>query len=257
MKKYILPLLLLSMLFSCKSKKVISNTSSTKSKKELTKAEKILLKAFNAHGGKKYDTAHYEFIFRKKKYTFHNNGPSYTYTVTYEKDGQINSNELNNNGLIRKVDGKEVEISKKEYDSHFGALNSVIYFATLPHKLYDPAVMKSYKGATTIKGKEYEVLEITFKQEGGGQDHDDEYYYWINKATNRIDYLAYNYLVNNGGVRFRTAYNQRIVDGILFQDYVNYKAEVGTPLAELPALFEKEALKKLSVIETEAVVNLK
>lgn len=256
MKKYILPFLLFSILFSCKPKETITNASSMGSKK-LTKADKILAKAFAAHGGKKYNKAHYEFIFRKKKYTFRNDGPNYNYTVTYERNGQTNFNQLDNNGLIRKVDGKKVEISEKEYNAHFGALNSVIYFATLPHKLYDPAVMTSYKGATTIKGKEYEVLEITFKKEGGGQDHEDEYYYWINKATDQIDYLAYNYLVNNGGVRFRTAYNQRKVDGILFQDYVNYKADVGTPLADLPRLFEKDVLKKLSVIETESVVSLK
>ncbi len=243
--------------FSCKPKEVATATSQIMSKKALTKSEKILAKAYNSHGGKKYDTAHYEFIFRKKKYTFHNKNSNYTYTVTYEKDGLINIIELNNNGLIRKVAGKKMELTKKEYDSHFSSLNSVIYFATLPHKLYDPAVKKSYKGETTIKEKEYDVVEITFNEEGGGQDHDDEFYYWINKETNQIDYLAYNYQVNNGGVRFRSAYNQRMVSGILFQDYINYKAEIGTPLADLPALFEKEKLKKLSVIETEKVVNLK
>lgn len=251
MKKNILFFLFISILFlTCKPKENISASPQSK-------AEKIMAKALKAHGGKKYDTAHYEFVFRKKKYTFHNESAKYTYTVTYERNGQTNINELNNDELIRSVDGKKVEISKKEYNSHLGALNSVIYFATLPHKLYDPAVMKSYVGETTIKGKKYEVLEITFKEENGGPDHDDEYYYWINKETHRIDYLAYNYLVNNGGVRFRTAYNQRVVDGVLFQDYVNYKANVGTPLADLPALFEKNELKELSVIATEDVINLK
>ena len=227
-----------------------------RSKQKMDKSERILFKAFNAHGGKKYDTAHYSFIFRKKKYTFHNENSNYTYTVTYEKNGEENFIELKNDGLTRKVNGKEVELSEKEQASHLGSLNSVIYFATLPHKLYDPAIKRSYQGETTIKGKEYDVLEVTFNEEGGGPDHDDEYYYWINKETNRVDYLAYNYQVNNGGVRFRTAYNPRVVNGILFQDYVNYKADVGTPLASLPKLFEKEALKKLSVIETENVVEL-
>lgn len=236
--------------FTCKPKENISASPQSK-------AEKILAKALKAHGGKKYDKAHYEFIFRKKKYTFHNEGAKYTYTVTYQKDGKINVNELGNDGLIRKVDGKLVTPSEREYNSYVGGLNSVVYFATLPHKLYDPAVMKSYVGETTIKGKRYEVLEITFREEGGGPDHDDEYYYWINKETNRIDYLAYNYQVNSGGVRFRTAYNPRVVDGILFQDYVNYKAAVGTPLSDLPGLFEKNQLKELSVIATENVINLK
>ena len=66
----------------------------------------------------------------------------------------------------------------------------------------------------------------------------------------------YKRQVNGGGVRFRAAYNTRTVGGILFQDYVNYKAPVGTPLADLPVLYEKEELKKLSVIATESVVKL-
>ena len=255
-KNIFLVLSITMLIFSCQSKKVATTSYQMRAKQEMDKSERILFKAFNSHGGKKYDSAHYSFIFRNKKYTFHNENSNYTYTVTYEKNGEENLIELKNDGLTRKVDGKEVELSKKEYDSHLGSLNSVIYFATLPHKLYDPAVKRSYQGETTIKGKEYDVLEVTFNEEGGGPDHDDEYYYWINKETNRVDYLAYNYQVNSGGVRFRTAYNPRMVNGILFQDYVNYKADVGTPLASLPGLFEKEALKKLSVIETEDVVKL-
>ena len=258
MKKNILLILsIILLLFSCKSNKVGTASYQMRSKQKMTTAERVLSRAFDAHGGDKYDTAHYSFIFRKKKYTFHNENTNYTYTVSYDRDGKKNIIELKNDGLTRKIDGKKIEISEKEYVSHLGSLNSVVYFATLPHKLYDPAVNKAYHGETTIKGKSYEVIEITFNQEGGGPDFEDEYYYWINKETNRVDYLAYNYLVNNGGVRFRTAYNPRMVNGILFQDYVNYKADVGTPLASLPGLFEKDALKKLSVIETENVVEIK
>ena len=52
------------------------------------------------------------------------------------------------------------------------------------------------------------------------------------------------------------AYNTRVIDGITFQDYINYKAAVGTALKDLPALYEKGKLKELSKIETENVVNL-
>ena len=258
MKVFTVLLLLVAICFcSCKSK-IATASAQMQQNKELTRADKILASAFQAHGGEKYKTAHYAFVFRDKKYTFQNKNAKYTYTVSYEKDGKKNVNQLDNDGLIRTIDGEKVTgLSEKAYNGYVGAINSVIYFVTLPYKLYDPAVNKSYQGETTIKGKKYEILKITFNEEGGGPDHDDEYYYWINQKTNRIDYLAYNYLVNNGGVRFRSAYNPRVVDGILFQDYVNYKAEVGTPLADLPALFEQKALKQLSLIETEEVVHLK
>ena len=68
--------------------------------------------------------------------------------------------------------------------------------------------------------------------------------------------MAYSYSVNDGGVRFRSAYNPRTIDGIRFQDYINWEAPVGTPLKDLPALFEKDKLKELSRIETVDVRNL-
>ncbi len=217
------------------------------------KADKIIAKCMEAHGGDRYDRAHYSFVFRGKTYEFKNDQLNYSYKMTKTKDGITTVDVLDNHGLKRLVDGKSVILSERENTGYSKALNSVIYFATLPYKLKDKAVNKSYVGTETIMGKNYEVVQITFNEEGGGADHDDTFYYWINKEDYIIDFLAYNYTVNKGGVRFRTANNRRIVDGIVFQDYVNYKAEVGTPLADLPKLWEKGALKELSKIDTENV----
>ena len=120
----------------------------------------------------------------------------------------------------------------------------------------DKSVNKKHVGKTSIKEKNYDVVQVTFDKEGGGKDHDDQYHYWINDETHLIDYLAYNYTVNKGGVRFRSAYNTRSIDGIIFQDYINYKAPVGTPLINLPKLYEADQLKQLSLIKTENVVKL-
>ncbi|MGB5274183.1 MAG: DUF6503 family protein, partial [Flavobacteriaceae bacterium] len=118
------------------------------------------------------------------------------------------------------------------------------------------AVNKTYAGETTIKEKNYDVLEITFDQKGGGKDHDDEFMYWIDTDTKHIHYLAYRYSSSGGGVRFRSAYNPRMVSGIRFQDFINYEAPVGTPLDSLPGLYEAGKLKELSKIETANVVCL-
>lgn len=253
MKIISLSCLSILLLFACKMQK----NGTANNQKTLTKADKILAKTITAHGGKKYDQAHYEFVFRKNKYSFKNDGSQYRYTAVKMKDGQKIVDVLDNNNFTRTINGNPTRLSEKQSKGYTGALNSVIYFATLPHKLQDPAVNLSYIGTTQIKGKNYEILEVNFDEEGGGTDHDDEFYYWISTTTNLIDYLAYNYQVNGGGVRFRSAYNTRKVDGIIFQDYVNYKAEVGTSLADLPKLLEVNKLKKLSVIETENVVQVK
>lgn len=222
----------------------------------MTPGERIITDCIRAHGGTLYDKAHYSFVFRDKQYEFNNNGSEYSYQVRVLKDGVTRTDVLDNSGFSRTENGKVLSLTEKQKSGYGNALNSVIYFATLPHKLQDKAVHKKYGGSNTIEGKQYEVVEVTFSEEGGGTDHDDTFHYWINKETNLIDFLAYDYHVNGGGVRFRTAYNTRRVGGIIFQDYVNYKAVVGTALADLPDLWVAGKLKELSRIETEDVQKL-
>ena len=234
-------------LYSCKTK-VAS--------KQFTPAEKLLQECVDAHGGTLYDKAHYEFVFRGNKYTFQNDNGTYVYTSIKEKEGQVTFDKMENHAFSRTVDNEVINLDEKKQASYGASLNSVIYFATLPHKLQDPAVNLMIKEPVKIKDETYDVLQVSFDEEGGGKDHDDIYYYWINSKTKRLDYLAYNFHVNNGGVRFRSAYNTRNVNGILFQDYINYKAPVGTPLSELPSLYTQDKLTELSVIATEDVKSL-
>ncbi|SEL63719.1 hypothetical protein SAMN04488008_104396 [Maribacter orientalis] len=218
--------------------------------------QSIVNKAIIAHGGTLYDSAHYQFVFRDKLYSFENQ-KGYTYKVS-SKDSLGNQIEdiLKDGKLARTVNNELVELSKKDIAKYSEALNSVIYFATLPHKLNDKAVQKEGVGETIIKGEDYDVVKVTFGKVGGGKDFDDVFMYWINKKSHYINYLAYSYSVNDGGVRFRSAYNPRTIDGIRFQDYINWEAPVGTPLTELPAMFEKGKLKELSRIETTDIQNL-
>ncbi|AXG69243.1 hypothetical protein KORDIASMS9_01463 [Kordia sp. SMS9] len=241
---------------STKETETVSNTNTKEIAKTTDKATEILQATIQAHGGKLYDQAKFQFTFRGTNYRFKNDGDKYMYSSYRFKEGTSTKDELANGTFSRKVNDSTVTLSDKKQASAIGALNSVIYFATLPHKLNDKAVNVSFVEETTIKEQLYDVLKVTFNQDGGGEDFEDEYHYWINQKTKKIEYLAYNYQVNDGGVRFRSAYNVRVVDGITFQDYINYKADVGTPLKDLPALYEKGNLKELSRIETQNIINL-
>ena len=223
----------------------------------IAKGEAILASAIAAHGGEAYETAHYKFVFRGKTYTFHNQKELYTYTMTRNKDGQTTLDKLNNEGFVRTIDGEEAELTTKQLNGIREGLNSVLYFTMLPYKLQDQAVNAVYVREQIIKDQTYDLVQVTFDQEGGGKDHDDTFLYWINQRSNTMDYLAYSYHVNGGGVRFRSAYNTRQVEGILFQDYINYKADKTTPLENLPAFWEENSLKELSLIVIEEVKSLK
>jgi hypothetical protein len=66
-----------------------------------------------------------------------------------------------------------------------------------------------------------------------------------------MDFFAYSYQTEGGGVRFRESINKVKVDGVIFQDYNNFKAELGTELSNLPSMFENKELELLSKIELE------
>tara|TARA_R110002167_G_scaffold36686_10_gene115883 strand:- start:1 stop:804 length:804 start_codon:yes stop_codon:yes gene_type:complete len=257
----LIPLIVVLLSLSCKTKEHDSSPTQPQTKGQAissdpaqhNKADTLLMEAYQAHGGNKYNYAHFSFDFRKKQYTFQNRKDGYRYTVAYLDQGREIMDILENGKLTHLVDGLGVEMTEKDHAKYFEAINSVIYFATLPHKLNDKAVIKTYEGSTTIKGIAYDILGITFEQKGGGKDHDDQFHYWINTETKTIDYLAYNYQSGKGGVRFRSAYNPRTVAGIRFQDYINYEAPVNTPLKQLPKLYEEGRLKELSKIELEHI----
>ncbi|MCW2119297.1 DUF6503 family protein [Flavobacterium sp. 7A] len=260
MKKNII-LLCITALFilSCNKKKNTKETTvlndNVTIEKPLSKGDSIVNSAIMAHGGKLFDKADFSFNFREKIYRFENDGTQYSYSSESQKGDSLVKDIMTSGKFDRTINNKLQTLSKEEADRYSEALNSVIYFATLPYKLQDASVHKKYIEQKTIKSKKYDVIQVTFGQEGGGKDFDDEYMYWINKNTHKIDYLAYNYHVNEGGVRFRAAFNTRVIDGITFQDYINYEAPVGTDLKDLSSLYEQEKLKKLSNILTENVVN--
>jgi len=219
--------------------------------------EQIINEAIEAHGGVLYETANYSFVFRKKEYRFKYNKDQFTYSVKSTIKGKDIQDVLTNDAFERTMNGEPVKLSQKSIDKYSEALNSVIYFVALPYKLNDAAVNKTFVESISIKGSKYDVIKVTFNEEGGGKDHEDEFHYWVNQNTKKIDYLAYKYHVNGGGVRFRSAYNVRVIDGITFQDYINWKAPVGTQLKKLPALYEQNKLKELSRIISENITNLK
>jgi len=162
---------------------------------------------------------------------------------------------MDNNRLVRTIDGVEPEITEEKRAAYTRSVNSVVYFFRLPFGLNDPAVNKVYIGETDIKGKTYHEVKVTFAQEGGGEDFDDVFLYWFDKEDYSMDYLAYLYHTDEGGMRFREAINPRRVNGMLVQDYVNYKPEnEDIDIMTIDELFNAGKLEELSKIINENVV---
>lgn len=219
-----------------------------------SKAQEIVDKAIWAHGGKNYENLNLAFDFRSRHYTATRKGGLYTYTRAFtDSTGQV-QDYLSNDGFRREINGQPVDLPAERKQAFTNSVNSVIYFALLPFGLNDPAVQKKYLGEITLRDQPYHKIKITFAQEGGGVDHEDEFIYYIHQKTFLMDYFAYSYQTEGGGLRFRQAYNPKTVGEIRFQQYINYEPpHKEVALIDLDKLFEAGQLKELSRIELENI----
>jgi len=199
-------------------------------------------------------TASIDFTFRGRCYVSKRNHGSFQLERISSDSTGITHDILTNNKFQRYKNDTLIKVSDSMVTRYSNSLNSVHYFAQLPFGLNAPAVQKEIVGDAIIKGEPYFEIGVKFMEEGGGTDFQDEFVYWIHKEKYTVDYLAYSYATNGGGIRFREASYVRNVEGIRFVDYNNYQPQsLEVALRNLDALFEKGALKLLSKIETESV----
>lgn len=216
-------------------------------------AHQIVNNAIAAHGGSAYDELNLAFDFRDRHYTASRKDGQFTYTREFtDTTGRIRD-VLDNKGFTRFRNDKPVELSDEREGAFTRSVNSVIYFALLPYGLNDDPVNKVFVKETTIDGKPYDVIRVTFDAHEGG--HQDNYVYWFHRDQHTMDYFAYSYETDGGGIRFRKAVNPRKEGGILWQDYINYRPEdESVPIDSLEAMFVTGKLRKLSEIRMENIV---
>lgn len=217
---------------------------------EETDTHPMIQRTIGAHYPKGIDGKLIAFDFRDRSYTCSFDQGMFRFTRSYQLDRKQVLDTLDNVGFRRYVEGKRLLQSVEDSLKYMEGLNGVIYFGFLPHRLQDPAVMADSIESQTIKGVKYAVLRVRFTEEGGGSDYDDEFMFWFDRRSHRMDYFAYRYVRDGGGVRFREAVNRRSVEDMLIQDYINYKHENWQmPLDSMSILFDRGALQELSRIE--------
>jgi hypothetical protein len=217
----------------------------------LTDPQKIIDKSIEVAGGEKYLNTTIEFNFRGRHYIAKRNGGSFSYERIFQDSIGTIRDIVSNKGHIREINGMMEVLPDSMSVKYTASTNSVIYFALLPYGLNDPSVRKKYLGDTMIENKIFYKVEITFEQEGGGEDFQDVFQYWINREDFTIGYMAYSFSENDEtSLRFRKAINTRKVNGVQFYDYINYKPKANSvKMEELELLFTKGELEELSKIE--------
>ena len=239
MKKKIILLFLI--LVSCSNSSHISTSQ-------------IINKSIKAHGWDQEDFS-IVFDFRDYQYELKRKNKFYSFQRTTKKEGNVVKDLMSSKKKLKRfINNKYVELSDSMTNVFSNSLNSVMYFFQLPRPLKDQAVITKYLGLAKIFNEKYWTIKVTFKENGGGKDYQDEFRYWININNGQIDYLAYNYLTEGGGTRFRQAVNKQLNQGFIFQDYINFKPNVKfVSLDSLPILFEAGNLIKVSNIKNKNI----
>lgn len=223
-------------------------------------ADAVIDSAIVAHGGSVLDSAVVSFDFRGDQYRLRQENGQFHYRRTYRDslDRRVVEG-LTNDGPYRVVDGDTASLSDSETSSVKTTVNSVSYFALLPHPLDDPAVQPEYHGRDTIDGTAYHRIKVTFEQEGGGDDWEDVFMYWFATDTYAMDYLAYAFGLApddmDQGTRFREAYNIRRIGGARVADYMNYTSDTlsYSQMHQYPELRAQDALELVSRVEIDSV----
>ena len=213
-------------------------------------AEEILAKAIEVHGGENIYNSNVTFDFRDKHYKGSYANGNFKLSRHYSDTlGNKIVDMLTNDDFERSINDSLIAVTDKWEIKYSNSINSVFYFFRVPFNLKDPAVILSYVGTSTLEGTTYYKLKVAFNEEGGGEDFDDLFVYWINSDSYTLDYFAYEYSTDGGGKRFRKAINQRSENGWLISDFINYKPKsLAIEIEQYDSYFEDDGFKKLSEI---------
>lgn len=215
----------------------------------------IIERAREVHGADVLDQARVQFLFRDASYEVERDSGRFHYRRTYlDSLGREHVDVLDNDSLWKIVDGDTVAVPDSARGALLSSLNSVPYFSLLPYNLADPAVRARFLGSRTVGERAYDVVEVTFEEEGGGPDHEDRYVYWFDRVDHTIEYLAYYYHTDGGGSRFREAVNERTIGGVRFADYKNYRSDsIGQDIERYADIVGTPSLELVSVVEIDSV----
>lgn len=243
--KNILLITLGFLLFSCKEKTT-----------EITNANAVIDASIKVSGGSHIDTSIISFAFRDMHYRADRTGGKFRFERMFKDSLNEIKDVLSNSGFQRYRNDTLITIPDSMATKYTSSVNSVHYFSILPYGLNNSAVNKTYLEQVDLKDQTYHKIQITFSEEGGGEDFEDIFVYWVNKQTDKVDYLAYSFKEEDEGLglRFREAFNERYVNGVRIVDYNNYKPkEPSVALKDLDLLFLENKLELLSKIELKNV----
>jgi hypothetical protein len=174
----------------------------------------------------------------------------YEYEVTTVVRGKQRRVLTTNDKVEHWEDGDRVPVGDETEAQHLRDwVMQRIYFSFLPYRLNDPSVLKEDLGFEEWDGRRLRKVKVTFEP-GTSTDAQDQYVFWFDPATARLELFAYSYLRGEGGLRFRLPFNHRRVGGMLFFDQENWGVEgQGLSVDSITPAYVDTTMRRISTVE--------
>lgn len=217
----------------------------------------IVNRSIEHHGGDLYRHSETELRVCSKSGCFdvlaRLEGGLFEYDVRGEVNGKPRRVRVTNQSAERWDAGEPVPLDDEGRQAARDFASARVYFAFLPFRLNDPLVFKRDLGLERWGERELQKVKVTFAP-GSSSDASDEYLYWFDPETGRVEQFAYSYAGQNPGLRFRRAVNHRRVGGILFFDQENLGVEgPGLTVDAITPEFVRERMKPVSTVTLENI----
>lgn len=220
--------------------------------------QEIVERAIEHHGGDLFEHSEAAFDIASRSGTFHvevrRDGGLFRQVVETDTDDGRRRVTVTNDAVEVSVGGEPVEIGKDEEQRWRDHVAARVWFPFLPYGLANEGVythdlgLEAWPAAGGETGgtRELHKVKVTF-QPGSSSGAEDEYLFWFDPETGRLEQLAYSFA---GGLRFRTARNFRRVGGLLFADHENYGVDArGLSVDQVTPEFVAGEMEHVSTIE--------
>jgi len=227
----------------------------------------IVAKSIDFHGGEALHDARVSLTLASasgsSRIVAWTDGEGFDYVVSStNRDGEEMrvrfSNTDGDNRVEQWLDGEPVEMDAEGAGWAERWLMARVYFPFLPFRLADPGVYFQDLGTETWGDRDLHRVKVTFEP-GSSPDADDEFLYWFDPDSGRMEQFAYSFHTGNGGLRLRQAIDFQRVGGILFSDQANLGVNFpeggpAQPVDVITPAFAAEEMERVSTVTLEDVV---
>lgn len=217
----------------------------------------IILKAIAFHGGEAYQHSMTELDMCSKSGCFHiastTQGEDFEHRVSGTSRDTHLKVRVTNETVDRWFDGHPTETLEEDVQRVRDWAMARVYFCFLPYRLTDPSVRHQDLGLVEWEGRKLHLVEVSFAA-GSSTDAEDEYRYWFDPESGRLELFAYSYEGKPGGLRFRRIVDHRRVGGILFFDQENLGTEgEGLDVDQINPAFVRDKMKPISKVTLRSI----